>query len=253
MHTAVQWAGRARGRVTILTVLPGREPDLALATAEVDLSLAQDRLARSLGAELAQAVAPVPQIIAVPGNPGVEVARFAELQAVDLVVLGRKTRSPMTRILVGDTADAIVRRSSVPCLFVPAPLGVPKRVLVALDGTARSIGVFSRARHLLEALGANLKVVTVQPSPAEPRSALPHFRSNAGTENLRQLLEREGKVLRVRHGNIVDEILALVAVVGASVLAVGYHRGGAPGVVEAGSVARRLVHSAPCAVLTIPL
>jgi nucleotide-binding universal stress UspA family protein len=210
-------------------------------------------LARALGAELAQAAAPVPRIIAMAGNPGVEVARFAELQAGDLVLLGRKTRSAMTRILVGDTADAIVRRSSVPCLFVPAPLGVPKRALVALDGTARSVGVFSRARHLLEALGASLKVLTVKPSPAEPRSALAHLRFDAGTENLRQLLEREGKVLRVRHGDVVGEILAGVAAVRASVLAVGYHRGGAPGVVEAGSVARRLVHSAPCAVLTIPL
>jgi nucleotide-binding universal stress UspA family protein len=40
---------------------------------------------------------------------------------------------------------------------------------------------------------------------------------------------------------------------GADVLAIGYHRGGPPGVLEAGSTARRLAHVAPCAVLTLPL
>jgi nucleotide-binding universal stress UspA family protein len=34
---------------------------------------------------------------------------------------------------------------------------------------------------------------------------------------------------------------------------IGCHRGGPPGILEAGSTARRLAHTAPCAVLTIPL
>jgi nucleotide-binding universal stress UspA family protein len=34
---------------------------------------------------------------------------------------------------------------------------------------------------------------------------------------------------------------------------IGYHRGGLPGIIEAGSTARHVVHTAPCAVLTIPL
>ena len=39
----------------------------------------------------------------------------------------------------------------------------------------------------------------------------------------------------------------------ARLLAFGYHRGGPPGIVEGGSVARGLLHSALCAVLTVPL
>ena len=253
VQTALTWAEHADARVTILTVVPLGRADLSLRTTQVDLQLAEERLARSLGTELLPTAVRSPQFIAVAGNPGVEVARFAEQQAVDLVVLGRKTRSTMTRLLGGDTADAIVRRSSVPCLLVPAPSGLPKRAVVALNGGPRSLGVFSRARGLLESVGASLKAVTVRPPPDERRSTLPQFRSHAGIEDLRQLLKQEGKLLRVREGDIVREVLALVVTTEASVLAVGYHRGGAPGVMEAGSVARRLAHSAPCMVLTIPL
>jgi nucleotide-binding universal stress UspA family protein len=59
--------------------------------------------------------------------------------------------------------------------------------------------------------------------------------------------------LEVRRGAIVEQILATVHVIGADVLVIGYHRGGLPGIIEAGSTGRRVVHTAPCAVLTIPL
>jgi nucleotide-binding universal stress UspA family protein len=52
------------------------------------------------------------------GIPGVEIARFAEHERADLLVLGRKPRSRMARLLLGDTADAVVRRSRCPP-FVP--------------------------------------------------------------------------------------------------------------------------------------
>ena len=53
------------------------------------------------------------------GLPGIEIGRFAEEVRADLVVVGRKPRTRMARLLVGDTADAVARRSRLPCLFVP--------------------------------------------------------------------------------------------------------------------------------------
>jgi nucleotide-binding universal stress UspA family protein len=216
--------------------------------------VARGRFARWVGPELVRELpGRVAKIVAVSGIPSVEIARFAEERGVDLLVLGRKSHSAAARLLLGDTADAVARRSLVPCLFVPAPLDAPKRVLVALDGSARSLVVFRGARNVVEGLGGHLTILVVEPLPGDPRRKLPHFRSNAGIENLRRMLQREGKALRVRHGDVVAKILAGVSAIGASVLAVGYHRGGAPGVVDTGSVARRLAHAAPCAVLTIPL
>jgi hypothetical protein len=82
------------------------------------------------------------------GVAGIEIARFADEASADLLVLGRKQRSTAARLLVGDTADAVARRSRVPCLFVPAVLGVPTTVLVALDGSARGLAVLSATRSI---------------------------------------------------------------------------------------------------------
>jgi nucleotide-binding universal stress UspA family protein len=59
--------------------------------------------------------------------------------------------------------------------------------------------------------------------------------------------------LVIRHGQIVEEILAEVTACSADVLVIGYHRGGPAGVIEAGSIARRVLHQAECSVLTVPL
>jgi nucleotide-binding universal stress UspA family protein len=66
------------------------------------------------------------------------------------------------------------------------------------------------------------------------------------------VLKGQGHALRVRQGDVVEEILGEVAAIGVPVLAMGYHRGGPPGL-AGGSIARGLTHRAPCAVLTIPL
>ncbi|HEX6106075.1 MAG TPA: universal stress protein, partial [Gemmatimonadales bacterium] len=48
------------------------------------------------------------------GVPGVEICRFGEGREADLLVLGRKPRSQVVRLLLGDTADAVARRSRLP-------------------------------------------------------------------------------------------------------------------------------------------
>jgi nucleotide-binding universal stress UspA family protein len=259
IRTALRWAARADARVTIVTVgLPEALPAIALAAVpparDPDRPPALESIQRWLLSELAREPTwRAPEHVAAVGVPGIEIARFAEKASADLLVLGRKQRSTAARLLVGDTADAVARRSRVPCLFVPAPLGVPTTVLVALDGTARGLAVLAATRSIAQALDARLALITVEPArpdePLELAGSLPAARS----ANLRRMLNGDGDTLRVRRGDVVAEILREVTATEAQVLAVGYHRGGPPGVLEVGSVARQLAHSAPCAVLTIPL
>jgi len=136
---------------------------------------------------------------------------------------------------------------------VPAALGVPTRVLVALDGSARGLAVLSATRSIAQALDADLELITVEPARADEPPELAGSLPAARTANLRCMLNGDGDALRVRRGDVVAEILREVTATEAQVLAVGYHRGGPPGVLELGSVARRLAHLAPCAVLTISL
>lgn len=196
------------------------------------------------------------------GLPGIEICRYAEEQGGDLIVVGRHHRSQVERLLMGDTADAVSRRSRVPCLCLPPGGRAPHAVHAALDGTLRGGTVYRVALGFAEALQARLTAVTVEERPDEV-VALDQVIYSARTETLlRELRGLSGGPKKsmvaecpvdVRYGPIVDALLASVKESGADTLAVGVHRGGPPGVMEAGSIGRRLLHLAPCTMLTIPL
>ena len=48
------------------------------------------------------------------GVADIEIRRLAEQQDADLLVLGPKHRSQLTRLLLGDTADSVARQSRIP-------------------------------------------------------------------------------------------------------------------------------------------
>jgi nucleotide-binding universal stress UspA family protein len=191
------------------------------------------------------------------GIPGVEICRFAENERADLLVLGRKQRTSASRLLLGDTADSVARRSRVPCLFVTAETRPIRLVLAALDGTERGMRVLVAACKFAAKIGAELRIVTVERTPAgEPAELgrdLPLGRTSKLEREVHAVLGSAETKVDVRRGAIVAQVLAAVTDHDADALVIGYHRGGPPGSLEAGSMARRLAHTAPCAVLSIPL
>jgi len=73
-------------------------------------------------------------------------------------------------------------------------------------------------------------------------------------EKIQEIVGGDAEVpLVIRRGAIVEEVLAEMRIRKGSVLAVGYHRGGPPGLMEAGSSGRRLMQQSPGPVLTVPL
>jgi len=260
IRTALALAGPAGARVTVVRavhvgpMMPAAVPGTSSEDGELGAP-ALERLQRWVEADLP--VLPEQPGISYAvafGLPGIEIARFAEQEGADLVVLGRKPRSRMTRLLLGDTADAVARRSRVPCLFVPGTTGLPHRVLVAVDGTERGLTVLTIAQGFARGTGAELDVLTVErPRPEEPAilaSATPAARSTRVRERVRELVGRE---VELRRGEPAEQILAAVEERRPDVLVIGAHRGGPAGVIEAGSTSRRVAHTAPCAVLTVPL
>lgn len=189
------------------------------------------------------------------GLPGIEVPRLAEELGARLVVVGRTPRSQAARELVGDTADAVARRSSVPCLLVPAGARVPTRLLVAADPGRAGQLMVRTASDLAAWLGLEADVMTVEPplgGEQELAGALPLARTAALAETVALLGSSVPGGLEVRRGSTVPVVLEALEAHGADVLALGWRRGGPPAVLEAGSVSRRLAHVSPCAVLTIP-
>jgi nucleotide-binding universal stress UspA family protein len=255
---AARLAEKAGARLTVLSVRAAAQavPASQAASAEAERQTLLRDLSRGLEPELARlAPGSTTAFTVLSGVPGIEIPRYAEEHAGDILVLGHKHRTQRQRMFLGDTADAVARRSQVPCLFVGPDCDELGPMLVCLDATERSTTVFQAAADFAGSVGIPVRAVTVEPvwlnEPEDLAAKLPASR----TLRLNRTLDR-GRAntdLRIRRGNVLAELLAEAADTGARLMAFGYHRGGPPGIVEGGSVARGLLHSALCAVLTVPL
>jgi nucleotide-binding universal stress UspA family protein len=265
-RTGVDLAERTFARLTVMRAVPIESlPLLGSVVGGVvgpdGAATALERLQRWVEDEL-EPTCPVSVELGIAfGVPGIEICRFADQRGADLLVLGRKHRSAVARLLVGDTADAVIRRSRLPCLFVEQGALPLSRLLVALDGSDRGMRVYAAARDFARAVDLGLRVVTVEygdrPEALDLVPPLPLTRSSrlwseleptrAGTPTSTET------TVSIRQGRPVAEVLAEIAETGADVLTFGCHRGGPAGILESGGTARHLLHSAPISVLTIPL
>jgi nucleotide-binding universal stress UspA family protein len=245
-------AEKAGARLTALSVKPVppvKSPDLEHHLLLRDLS-------RGLKPELTRRAPHTAVEFAVQsGVPGIEIPRYAEKHAGDLLVLGHTQRTQRQRMLLGDTADAVARRSLVPCLLVGLDDEMLGPMLVCLDATERSMTVAQVASGFARSVGIPIWAVTVEPAWLDESDVLAAALPTSRTLRLSRTLDREPVItdLRIRRGNVLAQLLAEASGREARLLAFGYHRGGPPGIVEGGSVARGLLHSAKCAVLTVPL
>jgi nucleotide-binding universal stress UspA family protein len=257
VRAALALSAQTGARVTIMRTVPVRAAVLAgipsiESTVDEAAESSVERLQRWLEADLAGLESRV-SFAVTGGLPGVEIGRFAEREWADLLVLGRKPRSLMARLVVGDTADAVARRCRLPCLFVVGPATLPRKVLVAIDGSERAMAVLAEGESFARQVGADLHVVTVEPRHSQGPAHLPADVPDArGARLSARVRAAVGCELEIRRGDPVAQILAAVSERRPDLLVIGCHRGGPPGIIDAGSTTRRLAHTAPCAILTIP-
>ncbi len=228
VRTGLDLSSRSAARLTVMRVvavkalpLLGAVGTCADAAERADGAAELERLRCWLEPELFAAGPEAHVEVAVAfGDPAAEICRFAEARDADLLILGRKQRSPAARLLLGDTADLVLRRCRVPCLFVQPGTPPITQLLVAVDRSPQALRVFAAGRDFAAAAGAALRVTTVG-----------------------EISARE----------IVPDILAKTAVCDPDVLGFGYDRGGPERAASSRGVARRLAHAAPLSVLAIPL
>jgi nucleotide-binding universal stress UspA family protein len=135
-----------------------------------------------------------------------------------------------------------------------------RRLLIALDGTDRGLAVLRAGVQLAEAARLEASVVTVDPTRPD-EVPIVSARSERLAAKVDAYLRRgDGasggtltSVVHTRQGDIVREIMEEVAQTEADILVTGFHPGGPLLEVEEGSVSRTLVHTVPCAVMTVPV
>jgi nucleotide-binding universal stress UspA family protein len=187
-----------------------------------------------------------PQSTSARGIPGIEIARAAGDWPADLVVIGRRALAAQETL--GVTIEALLRRLTRPCLLIPPGVDEIHRMLVALDGTVRGLGILPTAAALAQALDLSASAVYVTPDPLSTSTA---------EQRLREALQKFpvlGPVAVASHtGSPVEAILERASTAGADLLVVGVRRGGPPGEAGSGHVGKDLLRRAPTAILTVPI
>jgi nucleotide-binding universal stress UspA family protein len=269
VRTARSLAGALHAALAILTVESVR-PQGPLPAGRLVSTLVKDgppvaelsQLSTWLGSDgTTDGLPEAPELAVGFGIAGIEIGRFATLRSSDLIVVGRRPRAPDHRLILGETADALVRRSGTPILFVPPEVTTLRYVLLALDPTERSARVARVGLDFARTVGATVvEAVTVRRDGTEEASG-PSVLPGRRPVRIDQVLHRAaaemielGPIpLTIRQGDPIEEVLAEAASSKADVLVIGYRRGGPPKYVSPTEIARNILYAAPCAVLTVPL
>ncbi len=160
------------------------------------------------------------------GHPAEEIVREAEEGKYDLVIVGeRQHHKLMTRFLLGSTAVRVVEHSPCPVVIGKGRCGPVHRILLC-DSGADDPSLLNRfTRQLADLIRPDQKITVLHVmSQISAGPGVPGKQLRAEAEELMaertpegELLERDIQLLaqlgvrpipRVRHGLVVDEILA---------------------------------------------
>jgi nucleotide-binding universal stress UspA family protein len=142
----------------------------------------------------------------------------------DLIVLGPFGRSPLRRWLFGRSFRNIMEKVQAPLLYVPRPHAPPGKILVCFGGLGYTLTAEHLALKLAGAAGAPVTLLHVvppidldYPTSRDVQQNWAHLleTDSLPARTLREALElaqQEGveAEVRVRHGEVIEEILAEV-------------------------------------------
>jgi nucleotide-binding universal stress UspA family protein len=208
----------------------------------------------------------------IDGPVGEALEKFVGQVRADLVVLTSHGRGGIARVVLGNTADLLVHRLSVPVLVIRPGHEVPpgslrRRMLVPLDGSALAESIMEQAKTMARATRSDLLLAMIlTPLPVllppfvwapEVLEESPEIRERAGHTYLelwkKQLSEEGFDVdIQVRTARkVAKEILQLAKDEECSVIAMATH--GASGLDRAilGSVTDQVLRHADIPILVL--
>ncbi len=192
------------------------------------------------------------------GKPWFEVLEIAREVGADLICIGNSGHSRFERLLLGSTAENVIRHAEVPVLVTRSrPLGRLQRVLVPVDfdeGSRRALALAAKGlpgRARMEAFHAVSPIAVMEPwfpveppSEAEVRRDLRAFLASSGAKDARTSV-----TLSADPG---QAILRRARSWKADVIVISTHGRGGLAHVLLGSVAERVARYADRPVLVLP-
>ena len=126
LQYAVDFAQASGGRLLIVHV---QEPIHPLVGGELAYMPTLETDPEQLAATLQKIVPADPQLVyahqLVQGDPATEIIKLAKAEHADLIVLGTHGRTGISRLLMGSTAEEVMRRAPCPVLAVKEPVLEP--------------------------------------------------------------------------------------------------------------------------------
>ena len=170
--------------------------------------------------------APSPRLKLRRGHAAEEILNELTEERYDLIVVGAHGRRGITRFLLGSTAERVVRHASMPVLIVREAPDQLQRILICTAGAEQGLADVAFGGQIAHLTETQVTVLHVMSQIAATSTGRSTFLADleASAKNLIARKTREGKHLqqaltiltelavpakvRVRHGLVVDEILA---------------------------------------------
>ena len=264
--------------LTVMSVLefpPGMDPDYAVNRLYLDGLMKEvttklvDLKARAVALGIS-----VQSYIAT-GIPSEEVLAVARAEGTELIVVGTRGKSGLEHVLLGSTAERIIRKAPCPVWTVPMerhcadgststekPSTTPKRVLVPVDFSDCSLDALEYGALIAQRSNASLKLLHVLEPESYgldftlPRMAQRESSKAAITKRLSGLVSALTSVglasdFLMSGGLPADSILDAARAQSVDVIVVGTHGRRGLSHVLFGSVAESVLRRSSCPVLTV--
>ena len=254
--------------VTVLELYPGMDPDYTVNKMYLDhLRAEANRQLVAVEARAKAAGQPITTRIEV-GIPSQALQTVAQTIGADLLVVGTHGRTGLDHVLVGSTAERIVRVSPCPVLAVKADKAAGaaattiKRIVVPIDLSTCSLDALEYAVQFAKPLGAAVTILhAMEPVAYGLDFSLSHAKE---WKEQREYLEKRLNVLSacvtaqgvqadhvLRPGLPADSIVSYVSQQGFDLMIMGTHGRRGISHVLLGSIAGAMLRHAPCPVLTV--
>jgi len=273
LRVAIQLARRFGSRLAVLHVTRHNRPDSRIAAALAGTIFETRRAGQAALTEFikSERLSDIrPKRMVVDGAPFDQIAEVAKAWKADLVVIATHGYTGLKHVLLGSTAERVVRHVTCPVLVVRsreylgrkaafAPDKV-RSILVPVDFSKSSLDALQHALALARQFNARLVLLhVVAPFHADMFMDTTDIQRDARTlahKRLTKLANASKKVWsrtghRFRVGHVDTTITAQARRLNADLIVMGTH--GHSGLKRAllGSVAERVVRHAPCSVLTV--
>lgn len=205
-------------------------------------------------------------------EPADEVVSYGRTEDIDLIVMGTHGRRGMAHLLMGSVAEKVIRTAPCPVLTLSEAAARrtnanPMRILVPTDFSPASDAALGCARRLATRFGASLHLLHVLEDPPVGGTFgsefyladSPDMRTARLNDARDRLAHRMMPVDRsqvhatpeVIFGQSAQTIVDYAADGDVDVIVMGTHGRGGMAHLLMGSVAERVIRTAPCPVLTV--